>query len=273
MLNSLLFICIMVCYLGATVLIASYIRTNNTQSGDTKPLKLASFFSSIGVMVHLIYAYQISFINHSLNFSAHSMLVFISAILVLTFNLISYLMPIRRLGVLIFPFVILSLLFTVAWNNPLSPNSNTSIYLTSHILTSILAYSLLTIATIQGLLYFYQERQLKQRTTPAMLMALPPLQTMEKLLFRLVGIGFVLLTLTLFSGIIFSQEIFGRPFSFTHHTILAFLGWLVFAVMLFKRIKEGFRGSKAVMLCISGFLLIQLGYFGTKIVSEIIAVN
>ena len=273
MLNLLLLTCIMACYLSATVLIASYIRANNTQSGNTRPLKLASVFANIGVITHLFYAYHISFINNALNFSAHSMLVFISGVLVLIYSLISFVMPIRRLGVLIFPFVILSLLFTLVWNNTPNLITNISIYLTAHILASILAYSLLTIATIQGLLYLYQERQLKQRTTPAMLMALPPLQTMEQLLFRLVGIGFALLTLTLFSGVIFSQEIFDRPFTFNHHTILAFLGWLVFAVMLFKRIKEGFRGSKAVALCVIGFLLIQLGYFGTKIVSEIISVN
>jgi len=72
----------------------------------------------------------------------------------------------------------------------------------------------------------------------------------------------------LISGAIFSQEIFGHAFVFKHHTILAFLGWLVFAILLLKRVKQGLRGSQAVIWTISGFLLIQLGYFGTKIVSE-----
>ena len=138
---------------------------------------------------------------------------------------------------------------------------------------SVLAYSLLTIATVQGLLYIYQEKQIKNRTSPAMLMALPPLQTMEQLLFRLITTGFILLTLTLFSGAIFSHEIFDKPFVFTHHTILAFLGWLAFAAVLFKRHKDGIRGTQAVSLTVIGFLLIQLGYFGTKLVSESIALN
>jgi len=102
-------------------------------------------------------------------------------------------------------------------------------------------------------------------------MALPPLQTMEQLLFRLVGVGFVLLSLTLISGALFSQEIFGQAFTFKHHTILALMGWVVFAILLFKRMTTGIRGSQAVIWTISGFLLIKLGYFGTKIISQSLA--
>lgn len=106
-----------------------------------------------------------------------------------------------------------------------------------------------------------------------MLMALPPLQTMEQLLFRLIWTGFILLTLTLLSGAVFSNEIFGKPFEFKHHTILASLGWLVFAILLIKRMSQGLRGSQAVYWTVGGFVLIQLGYFGTKFVSESLAVQ
>jgi len=273
MLNSSLLTSSLICYLSATVLITRYIRVNNNQIGNKRPLTLASIIAVIGMITHLIYAYNISFINQTLNFSTHSMLVLISGVVVLIYHIGSLLMPIRRLGVLFFPLVILSLLFTLIWDSSTVINLSTSTYLTAHILISILAYSLLSIATVQGLLYIYQERQIKHRATPTMLMALPPLQTMEQLLFRLISIGFIFLTLTLFSGAIFSQEIFGKPFVFKHHTLLAFLGWIVFAVVLFKRFKYGMRGSQAVILTFIGFLLIQLGYFGTKIVSESIAVN
>jgi len=97
---------------------------------------------------------------------------------------------------------------------------------------------------------------------------LPPLQTMETLLFKMLGVGFVLLTLTLLSGAIFSQLLFGHAFEFKHHTILAILGWMVFGTLLFKRVKHGLRGSQAVAWTIAGFVLIQLGYFGTKFVAE-----
>jgi len=273
MLNSLLLICAIVCYLCATFLIADYIRANVSSPGDKKNLTFASTLSVLGVIAHLIYAYQVCFIGTSLNFSMHSMLVLISGILVLVFLLCSIAMPIRRIGVLVFPLSVVSLLLTLALDRDTVSTLNSSVSLTGHILISILAFSIITIATIQGLLYIYQERQLKNRAAPAMLMALPPLQTMEQLLFRLISLGFVCLTLTLFSGTIFSQHIFGHAFVFNHHTILAFLGWLVFAVLLFKRFKQGLRGSQAVILTGIGFTLIVLGYFGTKFVSEVITLN
>ena len=273
MLNSLLLICALACYLGATLLIAGYIRANASNTGDTKNLTFASILGSVGVVVHLTFAYITCFIGTSLNFSTHSMLVLLSGILILVFLISSIAMPIRRLGVLVFPLTIISLLLTLILDQSSVSTLNSSPSLTGHILVSILAFSIITIATIQGLLYIYQERQLKKRAAPAMLMALPPLQTMEQLLFRLITIGFVFLTLTLLSGAIFSQSIFGHAFAFKHHTILAFLGWLVFATLLFKRFKYGLRGSQAIILTVIGFTLIQLGYFGTKLVSDIITVN
>jgi len=184
------------------------------------------------------------------------MVTSISAILVIIFLLGCLFLPIRRLGIMVFPLAVVSLLFAAWWGGEVNNVANPSLAFNVHILVSILSYSLLTIAAIQALL------------SARMLMAMPPLQTMEQLLFQLVGIGFLLLTITLLSGAIFSQQIFGQAFEFKHHTILASLGWLVFAVLLIKRFKSGLRGSQAVVWTIVGFVLIQLGYFGTKIVSE-----
>lgn len=229
----------------------------------------ASFVTaSIGAICHIAYALDISFIDQSLNISLSSMMVLMSAMVMLMFLLGGLIMPIRRLGILVFPLTIFSLLFAFLWGDQVAMLDNRSFAFSAHIVISLLAYCLLAIASVQALLYIFQERQIKQRTNPAMLMAFPPLQTMELLLFRLVGVGFVILTLTLVSGAVFSQQIFGHPFVFKHHTILALLGWLMFAILLFKRVKHGLRGSRAVIWTISGFLLIQLGYFGTKIVSE-----
>jgi len=272
MLNTLLLATALIGYLIATILIGLYIRNNNA-SPNTRTLTIASAVAALAVIAHLIYAYDVSLVGGSLNFSVNSMAVLVSGILVFIYMLGSLAMPIRRLGILMFPFTIASLIFGASWGNdmPASLNSNQGLAFNAHILVSIVAYSLLAIATIQALLYVYQERQINNRTSPAMLMALPPLQTMELLLFRLVGVGFALLTLTLLTGALFSQQLFGHALEFKHHTILAILGWCVFATLLFKRVKYGLRGSQAVIWTVAGFLLILLGYFGTKIVSEILA--
>ena len=273
MLNSLLLVCVIACYCAATFLIALYIRANTQAPGEPKYLNIATVIGSVGVVANLAYWYQIGLTATSLNFSVHSMMALISSILVAIFILCSLAMPIRRLGVLVFPIALIGLLLSSFWTKELATELTLSPALMAHILISITAFALLTIATVQGLLYVYQERQIKNRTNPAMLMALPPLQTMEQLLFRLIWAGFICLTLTLFSGAVFSQYLFGHAFMFKHHTILPFLGWLVFVTGLFRRLKYGIRGSRAVALTIVGFVLIQLGYFGTKIISQSIALN
>ena len=94
----------------------------------------------------------------------------------------------------------------------------------------MLAYSLFTIAMLHALLMAVAERRLHRRdgAAGAALGALPPLLTLERLLFRLIGAAFVLLTLTLATGIAFSETLFGRALRFDHKTVFAILSWLIF---------------------------------------------
>jgi ABC-type uncharacterized transport system permease subunit len=259
----------------ATLLVALFLRSVKDSNIDLDGGKVTASFivAAIAAACHIAYALEASFIDGALNASLSSMTVLMSGLLVVLFVLGGLVMPIRRLGILVFPLTMASIVFSFLWGNHVTLLDNHSVAFSAHIVFSLLAYCLLAIAAIQALLYSYQERQIKHRTNPAMLMALPPLQTMEQLLFRLVGFGFVSLSFTVVSGAIFSHELYGYAFVFKHHTILALMGWSVFAILLFKRIKHGLRGSQAVIWTISGFLLIQLGYFGTKIVSEILSLQ
>lgn len=271
MLDTSLLIFAIVSYLLTTALITREIRThreNREASADGPNHRLALILPVLAAVAHLFYAFKIGQANGAINVSLSSMTGIISAILVLIYLLAGTAMPIKRLGIIVFPLTALSLLFSSFWASEANYlNTNNGAFI-AHLIVSILAYSLLAIASIQALLYLYQERLLKNRSAPTVLAILPPLQTMERLLFRLVGCGFAFLTLTLISGALFSQQIFGQPFEFNHHSVLALSGWVVFTILLFKRIINGLRGWLAAVWTICGFLLIQLGYFGTKIVSE-----
>ncbi len=273
MLDTVLLTGSVILYSIATAIIARCIVSHQSEPNATFHVPKAFILGAIATLLHLGFAASYCFHNGNLNFSLSSMSVLISALLCLIYLLGGLALPIRRLGVMVFPLTVLCLVFSQLWNNEPVLQTHISMAASAHIVVSMLAYCLLTIATIQSLLYVYQERQIKNRTNPAMLMALPPIQTMEQLLFRLIWVGFALLTFTLVSGSVFSQQIFGVPFSFKHHTILASLSWLVFAILLFKRIQQGLRGSQATYWVIGGFVLIQLGYFGTKVVSESLAVQ
>jgi ABC-type uncharacterized transport system permease subunit len=138
-----------------------------------------------------------------------------------------------------------------------------------HLALAMIAYSLFVIALIHATLMALAERQL-HRKSALYLAHLPPLLTLERLLFRMIGAAFVFLTLTLASGIVFSEEIFGRPLRSDHKTIFAILSWLTFGGLLAGRRLHGWRGRTAVRWTLGGFLLLVLAYVGSRFVLEVI---
>ena len=140
----------------------------------------------------------------------------------------------------------------------------------AHLLISLLAYSFFTIASLHVLLMALLERRLHGGELPLALRKLPPLLTMETLLFRIIAAGFVLLTLTLASGIVFSEELFGKAMRFNHKTVFGILSWLIFAALLGGRRLYGWRGRIAVRWTLTGFLMLVLAYVGSKFVLEVI---
>lgn len=175
--------------------------------------------------------------------------------------------PVISIAVVAFPLAVLglglSLLIPSRYPliNDLSPGAE------SHILLSIVAYSVLTIAAAQAVLVAIQDRQLRSHKR-GLMHALPPLQTMESLLFSLIGTGFVLLTLAMASGFMTLDDLFGQHVA--HKTLLTVAAWLVFAVLLAGRHWMGWRGPTAIRFTLWGFGLLLLGFYGSKLVLELI---
>ena len=115
-----------------------------------------------------------------------------------------------------------------------------------------------------------QERRLQAGEVGGRLGRLPPLVAMDAILFKMVMTGFVLLTLTLASGLLFSEELFGRPFKFNHKNLLGVISWAIFAGLLVGRWGYGWRGRRAARWTIAGFVVLVLGYLGQKVVLELI---
>jgi ABC-type uncharacterized transport system permease subunit len=139
-----------------------------------------------------------------------------------------------------------------------------------HLLISLLAYSLFTIASLHVLLMALIERQLHGGALPQLLQRLPPLLTMETLLFRIIWVGFALLTLTIASGVMYSEELFGKAARLNHKTVFGVLSWIIFAWLLIGRHAYGWRGRIAVRWTLAGFLTLVLAYIGSKFVLEVI---
>jgi len=149
------------------------------------------------------------------------------------------------------------------------PNTELAVF-RIHLLIAMLAYSLFTIGSLHVLLMALLERRLHDGALSRTLQRLPPLLAMEALLFRIIWAGFVLLTLTLASGVVFSEELFGRAARFNHKTLFGVLSWLIFAALLAGRHVYGWRGRVAVRWTLAGFLMLVLAYIGSKFVLEVI---
>jgi ABC-type uncharacterized transport system permease subunit len=142
----------------------------------------------------------------------------------------------------------------------------------AHLLIAMLAYGLFTMAALQAMLMAIIERRLHGEggALPPVLRNMPPLLTLEVLLFRIIAAGFVLLTLTIASGMLFSEELFGQPVKLNHKTVFGLLSWLIFAALLSGRWLRGWRGRTAVRWTLTGFLMLVLAYIGSKFVLEVV---
>ncbi len=140
--------------------------------------------------------------------------------------------------------------------------------LTAHILLSMAAAALLFAAAVTAVLIFALDRRLRRRRIADLPRLFPPLDTLEKIMFRLIGTGFALLTLALFAGFVFVTNLFAQHLF--HKTVLSLVAWAVFAVLLIGRVRYGWRGRFAINWTLAGFGILTLAYFGSKFVLEYI---
>ncbi|MBL8377310.1 MAG: cytochrome c biogenesis protein CcsA [Burkholderiales bacterium] len=140
----------------------------------------------------------------------------------------------------------------------------------AHVVVAMAAYAFIAIAAVHAILMLVIERRLQRPGRSPAPVGLPPLLTMENLLFRILAAGFALLTLTLASGLVFAEEIFGRTLRFDHKTVFSLLAWLIFAVLLLGRRAYGWRGRAALNGTFAGFAMLLLAYIGSRFVVEVV---
>ncbi len=201
-------------------------------------------------------------------FNAASMMAWVIALLLL---LSIPRQPVANLVVIVFPIAAFTIGLESYFPTERILSSDTQFGVTVHVLLSVIAYSLLTISAIQALFLALQDYLLHHKHPGWVLQKLPPLQVMETLLFQMIGIGFILLSLSLLSGIFFLQDILAQHL--VHKTFLSISAWVVFAILLWGHWRYGWRGKVAIRWTISGFVVLMLAYFGSKMVLELILNN
>jgi len=168
-------------------------------------------------------------------------------------------------GIIIYPFVALSLILKVELPSPQPPTLSDPA-LEWHVLLSIASYSFLMLAALQAIVLAIQEKHLRQRHVAGLMRKLPPMQSMEAILFQLIITGFTLLTMGLITGLMFVENLFAQHL--VHKTVLSLIAWCVFAGLLWGRFRYGWRGQTAVKWTLAGFVFLVLAYMGSQFVFE-----
>jgi ABC-type uncharacterized transport system permease subunit len=185
-----------------------------------------------------------------------------------------FLVSLRGLYPIVLPLAAIAVLLPALFPGTVVTIASGKMALRVHLIVAILAYSLLTIAALHALLMAALDRQLHAATrgtsSSRLFRHVPPLLAMEKLLFQLIGIGFLLLTATVASGVLFSEYLFGRALRFEHKTVFAIAAWLVFGGLLIGRYFFGWRGRVALRWTLAGFVMLLLAYVGSRFVLEVV---
>ena len=170
------------------------------------------------------------------------------------------------LGVVVFPLAAVVLLVNHLHGH--RPPGPLDWRLQLHAWLALLAYATLGVAALLAVMLWLQERALSRREIHGWLRALPPLVELETLLFRTIATGFVLLSATLLTGLLFVEDLLAQHL--VHKTVLSVLSWLVFGVLLLGRWRQGWRGRTAVRWTLVAMALLVLGFFGSKFVLELV---
>lgn len=231
-----------------------------------KPNKNILIIGFIALLFHAFILLSTTITANGLNHSFVNSFSLVSWLVVLLYLTAEFRKPVETLGILIFPIAAMAVFLQLFWPHK-SPGAGLSFELQVHILLSLLAYGLLAIAACQSVLLLIQTHYLKNKQPGGFIRSLPPLQSMETLLFQMIKIGFVILSFALLSGFIFLDDIFAQHL--VHKTVLSIIAWLLFAILLWGRGYFGWRGKKAMHLTLGGFAFLMLAYFGSKMVLEI----
>ncbi|MBI3903797.1 MAG: cytochrome c biogenesis protein CcsA [Nitrosomonadales bacterium] len=257
-------------FLAYGVLAAYFWRAQTTGSAEALSRSAVGYAVLLPLTLQAYLLYMHLFTGGGMNMGFMYVVSLILWLTMLVYWVARFFYPIASLQTLVLPLAAVGVLLPALFPAEHPMSGNPSFALDAHIMAAMLVYSLLTIAAMQATLMSLVEKRLHHATLPRVLQALPPLLTMETLLFRILGAGFIVLTLTLGSGIVFSEEVFGKPWQFNHKMLFGFISWFVFAVLLAGHHFYGWRGRKAVHWTMGGYIFLLLAYLGSKFVLEVL---
>lgn len=245
--------------------VATFFQWQILQGERKQPRKINQLLGWAGFACHTVAVYALLHQPQGIHLGFFAMGSLVSWLVVAIVLLSSIRQAIDNLFIGVFPIALMATLFAgIIPEESIARDYDGG--LITHILLSVLAYSILTLAVLQAVLVSRQHSALKHHHTRGLVASLPPLQTMDRLLFEMIWSGLILLTAALVSGFLFVDDLFAQ--SLIHKTVLSLIAWALYATLICGRMFFGWRSHTATRWTIGGFILLALAFFGSKLVLE-----
>ncbi|MDF2177131.1 cytochrome c biogenesis protein CcsA [Aliiglaciecola sp. CAU 1673] len=230
--------------------------------------KLTTAVASLAVVLHLFALIDAIFASPGQNMSITNVACLVAWMIALAMTIASFNMANAIMLPVVYGFAALILLITQFLPDTYLMHIEMQPGLIAHITLALFAYGCLMIGMLYALQLGYINFRLKQRPKTLLHSSLPPLMIVERILFKLLLVGTVLLTLSLISGFVFLEDMFAQHQA--HKTVLSIVAWLVFVILLAGHHRLGWRGKPVAIATIVGALLLTLAYFGSRFVKEVL---
>jgi cytochrome c-type biogenesis protein CcsB len=227
--------------------------------------------SIIGFLIHtgnIIARYIIS--GHIPISNLHEASSFFSWCIVLIFFFLEYRYKLALLGSFIMPIVfILMLSSSMLPRNiePLPPVLQSS-WLGIHTVLAFIGDAAFAMAFGVGIMYLIQEHHVKSKKLGGLFQRLPSLQSLDEINYKLITIGFPLLTLAILTGALWAESAWGSYWRWDPKEVWSLITWFIYASVLHLRLTVGWRGKRAAILSIIGFIVVIFTFFGINLLKK-----
>ncbi len=168
-----------------------------------------------------------------------------------------------------FALTLLSLLLpephlTPALQSAISASAFTKIIFPIHVSFLVFSYAAFAVTVAGSVMYLLQERELKAKRFGATFQWMPALNTCDEIGYRSLGLGFVLLTLGIVTGMVWASQHDGRFWHNDPKEVMALVTWIVYLMILHYRLTAGWRGRRVAWMAIGGFVAVLITFIGAR---------
>jgi len=137
-----------------------------------------------------------------------------------------------------------------------------------HIVSAFLGYSAFMFAALLSVVYLIFERHLKKKKFSVFFFKLPSLTRLESVVYHSITVGFVFITVSMFVGAVWSEELFGSYWSWHPKQVATLISWFTYAGIIHLYLYGNWKGKRICYLSILGFSIILLNFLGVNLLSK-----